>query len=83
MKNFIENVTLLDITHWIEKELKEKSKINFIVPNPDIDVKVKGYKVWVNLAELHFCKMTTPEKIDDKRVKITFIKLNQNHSFRA
>jgi hypothetical protein len=82
MKNF-KNHSLLEITNWIEEALKDKKQISFQVLNPDYNIKAKGYKAWVNLAELHFCKMLTPEKIDETTIKITFHKLNREASFHS
>jgi len=82
MKNF-KNHPLLEITNWIDQELRENKTLSFQVLNPDTNEKAKGYKIWVNLAELHFCKMLTPEKIDNESVKITFQKLNKDDSFHS
>lgn len=82
MKNFSHH-SLLEITNWIEEELKDKKQITFQVLNPDNNIKAKGYKAWVNLAELYFCKMLTPEKIDENNIKITFHKLNREDSFHS
>lgn len=87
---------LLEIIEWIEKELKSKDVITFQVLNPDmsqtsfsgerllIDNQIylyKGYKTWINLAELLYCRSLTPLKMNDYIVKLTFQKLNNNDSF--
>jgi 2-polyprenyl-3-methyl-5-hydroxy-6-metoxy-1,4-benzoquinol methylase len=82
MKNFTKN-TLLHITNWLSSEFKEKNQLSFIILNPDNNLQAKSYKIWVNLAELHFCRMLTPEKVDEKNVKITFKKLNKENSFHS
>jgi len=41
----------------------------------------RGYKAWVNLAELLQCKILTPTKIDDTIIELTFQKLNLGNSF--
>jgi len=80
MKNFTNN-SLLEITQWLKTQLHKKEKISFIVPNPDVSSKHLGYKAWVNLAELHFCKMLTPQILTQEEICLTFKKLNQNNSF--
>ena len=82
MKNF-KNHSLLEITNYLEKALKTNTQISFEIVNPDTHKKAKGYKVWVNLAELHFCKMLTPEKTDEEHIKITFLRLNKGDSFHS
>jgi hypothetical protein len=81
MKHF-KTETLLEITAWIAKELKEKDKLSFGVPNPD-HASNRSFKTWVDLAELHFCKLLTPKSIDDDSIELTFQKLNQNSSFHS
>jgi cyclopropane fatty-acyl-phospholipid synthase-like methyltransferase len=89
--------SLLTITNWIKKALTTQNHIKFIVLNPDISSKYsgevvninntnylyRGYKAWVNLAELHHCKMLTPLKIDDHTVELTFETLNSDDSFHS
>lgn len=89
--------SLLSITQWLEQALKTQTQLSFVVLNPDISsnysgtlVEInhetyiyRGYKVWVNLAELHHCKMLTPLLIDEHLVKITFQKLNKQDSFHT
>lgn len=41
----------------------------------------RGYKAWVDLAELLFCKMMTPKKSTYPRITLRFKKLNTQHSF--
>ena len=41
----------------------------------------RGYKSWVDLSEILFCKMLTPLYVDEKTIKIRFKKLNTNDSF--
>ena len=70
--------------------------IEFEVLNPDFidssysgkEIKIdsesyiyRGYKSWVDLASILFCKMLTPKYIDEKRVVIRFQKLNTSDSF--
>ena len=82
MKNIsIKNFTiqsLLEIKTWLNQELIKSDSVSFNIPNPDLD---KGYKQWVNLAELHHCRMLTPIKIENNKVELTFKKLDTNDSF--
>ena len=82
MKTFTKE-SLLQITTWIEETLKSSHKIEFIVPNPDASTNNMGYKAWVNLAELHFCKILTPQKISESEILLTFQKLNIEDSFHT
>ncbi|CAA6816529.1 MAG: Methyltransferase type 11 [uncultured Sulfurovum sp.] len=74
--------TLLEISRWIEVELKDTHLLSFVIPNPD-QKNNRGFKIWVNLAELHFCKLLTPQKIDKNFVELRFQKLNQESSFHS
>jgi hypothetical protein len=79
MKNFTIK-SLLEIKIWLTQELLVSDSISFNIPNPDLD---KGYKQWVNLAELHHCRMLTPFKIEESKVQLTFKKLDTNDSFHT
>jgi len=81
MKKFTTQ-TLLQITTYIEVALKTSNKLSFLVPNPDLENN-RSFKTWVNLAELHFCKILTPQKIDEEFIQITYEKLNQENSFHS
>jgi len=81
MKKFTSE-PLLTITTWIEKKLKNTTILSFLVPNPDLENN-KSFKTWVDLAELHFCKILTPLTIDEAFIQITFKKLNQESSFHS
>jgi len=88
---------LLTINGWIKKELTIHHEITFTVLNPDVASRYSGetikvenieyiyraYKAWVNLAELHHCKMLTPKTIDEHMVELTFQKLNIENSFHS
>ena len=80
---FFTNKTLLDITNRIEKKLKTNSQIVFTVENPDLNINSRGYKTWINLAELHFCKMLTPKIVNNELIELTFKKLDTNKSFHS
>jgi len=41
----------------------------------------RGYKSWVDLSEILFCKMLTPQYIDEQSIKIRLKKLNTQDSF--
>jgi hypothetical protein len=83
MKTFKQDTLLLTITIWIEEELKKQNKIEFIVPNPDLTAEHIGYKAWVSLAELNYCKMLTPTVISKSEICLSFKKLNNHDSFHT
>ena len=74
--------SLLEITTWINEQLKSSTKLSFLVSNPDHNNN-RSLKTWLNLAELHFCKMLMPKAIDDDYIQITYQKLNQENSFHT
>jgi len=41
----------------------------------------RGYKAWTDLAELLFCRMLTPERVEAGRVRLRFQKLETASSF--
>ena len=80
----------------MEVELQNHNQISFHVLNPDITSTLfsgeritiknriylyRGYKAWINLAELLYCRILTPIKIDDTIIELTFQKLNLSNSF--
>ena len=80
----------------MEVELQNHNRISFRVLNPDITSTLfsgeritiknriylyRGYKAWINLAELLYCRILTPIKIDDTTIELTFQKLNIDNSF--
>lgn len=92
------NQSLLEITKHLEDELEQKCRVEFMVLNPDtfmgtfsgkqiildeIEYTYRGYKAWVNLAEILKCRMMTPQIVDNHKVKITFDKLNTQSSFHT
>ena len=81
MKKFI-NETLLEITTEIKNRLENSNELSFLAPNPDLNNK-RSLKTWLNLAELHFCKMLMPKIVDEKFIQITYKKLNQDNSFHS
>jgi len=82
MKN-LKNLSLLSINSWLEDRLKNNDTICFIAQNPDNNKDALGFKAWVNLAELHYCKLLTPQKISNNDIKLTFKKLNLDNSFHT
>jgi len=78
-----------EILPILQQAFQDKEQISFTVLNPDISDKYagdtviidsihylyRGYKAWMDLAELLRCKMLTPEKIDDTHIQLTFKKL--------
>jgi hypothetical protein len=81
--NFFINKTLLEITTIIEQELIGENQITFTIENPDLNLNNRSYKTWVNLAELHFCKILTPIIINKELIELTFTKLNRENSFHS
>ncbi|MCK4442015.1 MAG: methyltransferase domain-containing protein [Sulfurovaceae bacterium] len=95
MKLFTDE-TLLEIITWLNIEFQNQNQISFRVLNPDINYTLfsgekininnqiylyRGYKAWINLAELLQCRILTPIKIDNTIVELSFQKLNSNNSF--
>jgi len=80
MTNYYSTKSLLELKTWLKQELQQKNTVSFKIPNPDLD---KGYKRWVNLAELHQCRMLTPLKIDESTVELIFKKLDSDKSFHT
>jgi len=83
--------SMQEILPLLQQSFKDKEQISFTVINPDIsdtyagntiiidDIHYlyRGYKAWMDLAELLKCKMLTPNKIDDTLVQLTFVKLKE------
>jgi len=97
MKTFT-NQSLLTISTWIKNELCSKDRVEFEVVNPDISSILfsgeiividsitylyRGYKAWINLAELLHCRVLTPEKVTKNSIKLTFKKLDIKESFHT
>ncbi|MDD5406706.1 MAG: class I SAM-dependent methyltransferase [Sulfurovaceae bacterium] len=89
---------LIEIIEELKISLQTSNIVSFEVINPDIisrsfsgepifiDGKhyiYRGYKAWVNLAELLRCKIQTPIKSQEHTIIITFQKLNINDSFHT
>lgn len=82
----------------MKTELKTKEKIVIKILSPDISSThfsgeqltinhqtylYRGYKAWVNLAELLHCRLLTPIQLSQESVQLTFEKLNQTNSFHT
>ena len=81
--------TIQEILPLLQEELIQEDSVTFSVLNPDlyegyaghqlnIDNNTyiyRGYKAWVDFAELLKCKILTPVKIDDTLVQLTFKKI--------
>ncbi|NOZ91143.1 MAG: methyltransferase domain-containing protein [Epsilonproteobacteria bacterium] len=95
MKIFTDE-SLVEVVEWIELKLSTKNQVTFRTLNPDINFNLfsgntvtidnqsyiyRGYKVWINLAELLYCRVLTPVQIDDNIIEITLKKLNIQNSF--
>ncbi len=90
------NQTMQEIMPILQSQLKEDETCSFMVLNPDIEdtyagstVKIegnnylyRGYKAWLDLAEVLLCKMLTPKIVEKHLVKLTFKKL-KNTSFHT
>ena len=84
--------SMQEILPLLQQSFKDKEQIRFTVLNPDISdtyagetviidgthYLYRGYKAWMDLAELLKCKMLTPNKIDDTLVQLTFVKLKED-----
>lgn len=84
--------TMQEILKIFEILLDKEAKINFLVFNPDLSnayagttimyegqkYLYRGYKSWVDLAELLGCKMQTPLIEIAPLVKLTFVKLEKD-----
>jgi len=81
--------SMQEILPQLQKILETEETLRFTVINPDnsdghaghkmtienITYIYRGYKAWVDLAELLKCKMTTPKVLNDTEVELTFVKL--------
>ena len=68
------------ILEWFENNRAEEGEtLEVELLNTDID-KI-GYKAFVDLAQLFFMKMLTPNIIDDETTVLRFYKLNEKSSF--
>ncbi|MDQ7083483.1 MAG: methyltransferase domain-containing protein [Sulfurovum sp.] len=82
--------TMQEILPQLQKSLKTEDSLTFCVLNPDeyegyaghsvlINSQsycYRGYKAWIDLAELLSCKMLTPRLDTYPLVKLTFVKLS-------
>jgi SAM-dependent methyltransferase len=91
------NESMLDISTYLKSEFdKGETKVVFEVLNPDSLVGAyagktvpienrtyiyRGYKTWTDLAELLFCRMLTPTRVDKDIVCLRFEKLDLEDSF--
>lgn len=90
--------SLLEIIEELKISLQSSSVVSFEVINPDIshdsyggesvlvdgaNYLYRGYKAWVNLAELLGCKIHTPIKNQEHTIIIIFQKLNTSNSFHT
>ena len=74
-KNMME---IVDIVSTQTKKLKSKEQFKFIISNIDVD-----YKGWVDLAQMSFCKMMTPQIDENTNLIMCYEKLNQEDSFHS
>ncbi len=96
MKNFT-NESMLDISSFLKTKFDEGATIlEFCVLNPDYlqntyagnSVEIggqsfvyRGYKAWMDLAELLYCRILTPILENEHLVRLRFEKLNIDESF--
>jgi len=79
MKNVC-NLTMLEISNYLQDALQTKNRVSIITKNPDIKSAI-SLKSWINLAEILHCKLLTPKILDNNLVELSFLKLNKNFSF--
>ncbi len=89
------SISMQEILPIIEDTLKNNISISFDILNPDLGegyagqaIVIKdqtyiyrGYKAWIDLAELFMCKMLTPKESVYPLVTITYKKLERKDSF--
>ena len=89
------SISMQEILPLIKDKLKNQTSVSFDVFNPDLGeghagqtIVIKnqiyiyrGYKAWVDLAELLMCKMLTPKESTHPLVTITYKKLEIQDSF--
>lgn len=90
------NQSMFEIINQLRDSLAHNNSVALRVVNPDmcnskysgeivefdnIVYIYRGYKAWINLAEMLHCRVLTPKIIDEKLVEITFEKLNKESSF--
>lgn len=96
MKNRFRLETLYEIINILKQELKTKDLIEFEVLDPDINTNAyagekiniendtyvyRGFKSWVDLANILECKILTPIKNDKNLITIKYKKINKQNSF--
>ncbi|WP_457744102.1 class I SAM-dependent methyltransferase [Sulfurimonas sp.] len=77
-------------------QTEPKESVAFKVINPDLatstyngnsvivndeEIIYRGYKTWMDLAQLLYCKMLTPTIIDENYILMRYEKLNEDSSF--
>ena len=84
--------TMQEILPWLKERIYTEEKVSFLVLNPDLGegyaghtvvldeqyYLYRGYKAWVDLAELLKCKILTPSIEEYPFVKLTFVKLKMD-----
>jgi len=88
--------SMQEILPLLENDLQTYNTITFEVLNPDVSQRAyagekviiedvtymyRGYKSWIDLAELLMCKMLTPKEGEYPFVELTFEKLERKNSF--
>jgi len=87
--------SMQEIFEIVQKELELSDIVSFDILNPDLgsgyggseiciddDIYLyRGYKSWIDLAQILKCKMLTPKESDYPFITLSFKKLNTNNSF--
>jgi len=95
-QRFTDESMLRISTHLKSEFDKGQTRVSFEVLNPDYlrnayagkEIEIdsltyiyRGYKAWMDLAELLFCRMLTPALVDEDIVCLSFEKLDLEESF--
>lgn len=94
MKRLI-GAQMWEITNWLEAEISKAEMgdtVEFVIPNPDKRVDADNgnpqntppyhsWKAWSDLAELLYCRMLTPQPLDNDEVLLCYQKLDLSDSF--
>ena len=83
------------ITAWLEEKISKAEMgdtVEFVIPNPDKRIGADNsdpqntplhhsWKVWNDLAELLYCRMLTPQPLDNDKLLLRYQKLDLSDSF--
>ena len=89
--------SIYEITMRWSENAKGGDIFSFIACNPDAALGLyagescdeeggqalhRSWKSWTDLADIAYCRMLTPQKLDDKKVRISFCRLNEESFHR-